>query len=255
MIRRKRSEIKTYMPHQLWFTAILNKIFAGPVTALLLIFGIHSPYPAAPISNMVAMEVLVFLLLTIFFFAVRMSLSVENPGALQHVAEFFDGFIKGQSKEIIGHGYETFTSYLVTLGMFILVGNLLGVVPGFEAPTASPAVPLGCAIVTFIYYHMHGIRKHGFHYVKQFMGPVWWMVPLMMLIEIASHFARIMSLTIRLFANMFAGDMVTMGFFSLVPLGIPVLFLALHIGVSLIQTFIFVVLATVYLAGAMEEAH
>lgn len=243
------------MPHQLFFTEILNKLFAGPVTALLVALGMHPKYASAPISNTVAMELFVFGVLTLFFIATRLTLSVENPGPLQHVAEFFDGFIKDQSHELIGHGFEPFTSYLVVLGLFILVGNLLGLVPGFEAPTASPAVPLGCAIVTFLYYHMHGIRKHGFHYIKQFIGPVWWLAPLMFVIEVCSHFARVMSLTVRLFANMFAGDMVTLGFFSLVPLGVPIIFLLLHIGVSLIQTFIFVLLATVYLAGAMEEAH
>ncbi len=243
------------MPHQLPFTALLNKLFAGPVTALLIALGMHPKHAAAPISNMVAMEFLIFLLLTLFFIAARMTLSVEKPGSLQHIAEFFDGFIKGQSQELIGHGYEPFTSFLVTLGLFILLSNLLGLIPGFEAPTADPSVPLGCAIVTFVYYHMHGIRKHGFHYIKQFIGPVWWLAPLMFVIEVCSHFARIMSLTVRLFANMFAGDMVTLGFFSLIPLGIPIIFLLLHIGVSLIQTFIFVLLATVYLAGALEEAH
>ncbi len=243
------------MPHQLWFTGILNKLFAGPVTALLIALGMHPKHAAAPISNMVAMEIFVALIMIVFFIAARATLSVEKPGALQHIAEFFDGFIKDQSHELIGHGYETFTSFLVTLGLFILLGNLLGLVPGFEAPTASPAVPLGCAIVTFVYYHMHGIRKHGFHYIKQFTGPVWWLAWLMIPIELISHFARMMSLTVRLFANMFAGDMVTLGFYSLIPLGVPIIFLLLHIGVSLVQTFIFVLLATVYLAGAMEEAH
>jgi F-type H+-transporting ATPase subunit a len=243
------------MPHQLPFTALLNKLLAGPVTALLIALGVHPHHENAPISNMVAMELLVFLALAVYFLLVRMSLSVEKPAPLQQVAEFFDGFIKNQSHELIGHGYETFTSFLVPLGLFILLGNLLGLVPGFEAPTADPSVPLGCAIVVFVYYHMHGIRKHGFGYIKQFIGPVWWLAPLILVIEICSHFARVMSLTVRLFANMFAGDMVTLGFFSLIPIGVPIIFLLLHIGVSLIQTFIFVLLATVYLAGAMEEAH
>ncbi len=240
---------------QLPFTVFLNKLLAGPVTALLLALGIHPHNPAAPITNVVAMEVLVFLILVIFFALVRMSLSVENPGPLQHLMEGVDSFIKNQSQELIGHGYEPFTSFLVVLGLFILLGNLLGVIPGFEAPTANPAVPLGCAIVSFFYYHLHGIRKQKLHYINHFLGPVWWLAPLMLVIEVASHLARVMSLTIRLFANMFAGDMVTLGFFSLVPLGVPVIFLALHVGVSLIQTFIFVLLSTVYLAGAVEEAH
>ena len=106
--------------------------------------------------------------------------------------------------------------------MFITVCNLIGLIPGFEAPTAIPSVPLGCALVTWFYYHLHGIRHNGFGYIKHFLGPVWWLAPLMFIIEIASHLARILSLTVRLFANMFAGDMVTLVFFSLIPIGIPV---------------------------------
>ncbi|HYE26404.1 MAG TPA: F0F1 ATP synthase subunit A [Clostridia bacterium] len=241
--------------HQLWFTALLNKLFAGPVTALLHAVGVHPHNPEAPISNIVAMEILVFLLLTLLFIVARATLSVEKPGALQHLIEGADGFVKGQSHELIGHGYEPFTSFLVTLGLFILTCNMIGLVPGFEAPTASPVVPLGCALVSFFYYHIHGIRKQGFHYAQHFLGPVLALSPLMLVIEIFSHLARVMSLTIRLFANMFAGDMVTLAFFSLIPIGLPIIFLGLHIGVSFIQTYIFVLLSTVYLAGAVAEEH
>lgn len=237
------------------FTVLLNKLFAVPAVALMHLFGAHPHNPAAPIPNFVAMEILVALVLIVFFALVRATLSVDKPGALQHLMEGIDGFIKNQSHELIGHGYETFTSYLVVLGCFILLCNLIGLVPAFEAPTATPAVPLGCALVTFVYYHFHGIKRQGGHYIKQFIGPVWWLAPLMLIIEICSHVARVMSLTIRLFANIFAGDMVTLAFFSLIPLGFPIIFLGLHLGVSFIQTYIFVLLTTVYLAGAVAEEH
>ena len=244
------------MPEQLWFTSVLNRYFAGPVDALLDAVHFHVRHRQAPISNYVAMEILVFLFLVVFLVLARMTLSVEKPGPLQHAVEWVHGFVSDQSEEMIGHGYETYTSYLVTLGMFILTANLLGLVPGFEAPTAIPSVPLGCALVTWFFYHIHGIHKNGvIGYLKHFMGPVWWIAPLLFVIEVFSHLARIMSLTIRLYANMFAGDMVTLVFFSLVPLGIPVLFMGLHIGVSLIQTYIFVLLATVYLAEATAHEH
>jgi F-type H+-transporting ATPase subunit a len=136
-----------------------------------------------------------------------------------------------------------------------LLSNLLGLVPGFESPTASPVVPLGLAATTFIYYHVHGIREHKHHYIKQFLGPVWYLAPLMFVIEVVSHFARILSLTVRLYANMFAGDLVTLAFLSLVPILVPVAFLSLHLGVALIQTFIFVILAVVYLGMATGEEH
>jgi F-type H+-transporting ATPase subunit a len=244
------------MPEQLWFTAFLNRYLAGPVDALMAAFHQHPRFPQAPITNYVAMEILVFVILVLFFLAARMSLSVEKPGVFQHAIEWVNGFVSDQSEEMIGHGYETYTSYLVTLGLFILTANLLGLIPGFEAPTAIPSVPLGCALVTWIFYHVHGLRQNGFiGYLKHFMGPVWWIAPLLFVIEVFSHLARIMSLTIRLYANMFAGDMVTLVFFSLIPLGVPVLFMGLHIGVSLIQTYIFVLLATVYLAEATAQEH
>jgi F-type H+-transporting ATPase subunit a len=184
-----------------------------------------------------------------------MSLSVDSPNPLQHTFEAIYGMVDQQGEEVIGHGHARFTNYLVTLGIFILTCNLIGLIPGFEAPTAVPSVPLGCAVVTWIYYHMNGIRVNGPGYIKHFLGPVWWLAPLMFVIELASHLARILSLTVRLFANMFAGDMVTLVFFSLFPIAIPVVFMLLHVGVSLIQTYIFVLLATVYIGEAVAHEH
>jgi F-type H+-transporting ATPase subunit a len=243
------------MPEQLWFTEILNRGLAGPVTALMQALHLHPQYPQAPISDAVAMQVLVFGILVILFAAVRASLSVDNPGALQHCFEWVNGFIEGQSQEVIGHDSQGFTPFLATLALFITVANLLGLIPGFESPTAKPVVPLGCAICTFVYYQFQGFKHAGIGYLKHFLGPIWWLSWLMLPIEMISHLARVMSLTIRLYANMFAGDLVTLVFFSLVPIGIPVIFLGLHLAVSLLQAYIFVLLATVYLAGAVAEEH
>ena len=243
------------MPEQLWITELLNHYFGGVATALLNAVGVHPAHPAAPMNNTFAMEALVFLLLIVFFIAVRSRLTVEQPGALQNVVEILDEYISGQAHEIIGHEYQSYVPYVMALGFFILLSNLIGLVPGFESPTADPVVPLGLAATTFIYYHFHGIRQHGGSYIKQFLGPVWYLAPLMFLIEVISHFARILSLTVRLYANMFAGELVTLAFFSLVPLLVPIIFIALHLGVAIIQTFIFVTLAMVYLGGALAEEH
>jgi len=243
------------MPEQLWITAFLNHYLGSAVSAMLSALGIHPAHPAAPMSNTFAMELLVFLLLIVFFVAVRSSLTVEQPGGLQNVVEMLDEYISGQAHEIIGHEYQGYVPYVMTLGFFILLSNVIGLVPGFESPTADPVVPLGLAATTFIYYHFHGIRHHGGSYIKQFLGPVWYLAPLMFLIEVISHFARILSLTVRLYANMFAGELVTLAFFSLVPLLVPIVFIGLHLGVAIIQTFIFVVLAMVYLGGALAEEH
>jgi F-type H+-transporting ATPase subunit a len=243
------------MPEQLVFTAFLNKYFGGVAIALLHIVGWEPKYADTPITNPVAMEILVVLLLLIFFVAVRAGLSVEKPGGLQHLAEAAEEFVAEQAHGVMGHGYERYIPYAMTILYFILLGNLLGLVPGFESPTANPTVPLGCAVLTFVYYHYHGLRVHRHRYIKQFIGPVWVLAPLMLLIEVVSHFARILSLTVRLYANMFAGDMVTLAFFSLVPVLVPVAFLGLHLFVSLVQTFIFVMLTLVYLGMAVSEEH
>jgi F-type H+-transporting ATPase subunit a len=191
----------------------------------------------------------------VFFVAVRASLSVENPNTLQHVMESIYNVMDTQSEGIIGHTSRRYLSYLITLGLFILFCNLLGLIPFFETPTGSPAVPLGCALVTWIFYHVQGIRANGPGYIKHFMGPVLWLAPLMFLIEICSHLARIMSLTVRLYANMFVGDMVILVFFSMIPIGVPVIFMGLHTFVSLIQTLIFVLLPMVYIGEAVAHEH
>src|SRR5215472_3609995 len=165
------------MPEQLWFTRILNEVFARPVDALLgfVQARLHLPvapqYPAAPITNGVAMEFFVFGLLVFWFILVRLRLSVESPGALQHMMESFSGFIEGQAHDVIGKHSDRYTPFLVTLGLFILISNLLGIIPGFDSPTSDKVVPLGCAVCVFIYYHAHGFRHAGPGYLKHFLGP------------------------------------------------------------------------------------
>ncbi len=237
------------------FTRFLNQHFAAPVDSLLSAVHVPAAYPNAPISNAFAMELLIFVALLMYFVMVRATLSVEKPAPIQHLAEMTHEFVLTQSESIIGHGYEQFAGYLTVLGLFILVGNLMGLVPGLESPTANPVVPLGFALVTFFYYHYHGIRANGFAYIKQFLGPVWYLYPLLLPIEIISHLARVLSLTVRLYANMFAGDLVTLAFFSLLPVGIPLVFLGLHLGVAVVQTYIFMVLAMIYLSLAISHEH
>ena len=244
------------MHEQLWFTAFLNKFLAAPALALLHALHIQPQDPALPISNAVAMQVFVCLLLVIVFLLVRSSLSVERPGRLQMSMEAVCGFFNTLAHDIIGHGHKRYVPFIVTMGLFVVLSNLLGLIPGFLSPTQFAFVPLGCAISTWIYYHAHGFRQQGpVHYVAHFAGPVPAMAPLMFPIEIISHTARLMSLTIRLWANIFAGDLITLAFFSLIPVGLPLLFLGLHFAVAVLQAFIFVMLTTIYLAGAVGESH
>ena len=243
------------MTNHLLFTRVLNHAFADPVDGLLRAVHVSIENPRGPISDAFAMEFLVFLIMIGFFVMVRARLSVEAPGAFQHMAEMMHGQVLEETEPIIGHGFERFASYLTVLFVFILLGNLMGLVPGLESPTADVVVPLGLAIVTFIYYHYHGLRVHKHKYIKQFLGPVWWLAPLMFVIEVISHFARVLSLTVRLYANMFAGDLLTLAFFSLVPIGVPLLFLGLHLGVALVQAYVFFLLAAIYLSLAVSHDH
>jgi len=243
------------MPEQLWITALLNKHFAGLANVILNAVHVRPASPQAPITNYIAMQLLVFVLLLLFFIFVRARLSVDSPGAMQHIVEGLNSFIGNQAHEVIGHGYERYIGYLTALFLYILINCIIGVIPGFETPTAIPSVPLGCALVTWFYYHFQGMRVNGFGYIKNFLGPVWWLAILMFPIEVFSHLARILSLTIRLFANMFASDMVILVFFTLIPVFIPIIFILLHIGVALIQTYVFVLLATVYIGEAVAHEH
>ncbi len=243
------------MPTQTLFTQFLNAHFAAPTDALLSALHIAPKYPQAPINDAFAMELLVFLLLVAYFILVRVTLQVEKPSGFQHLAEMTHEFVNEQGESIIGHGHERFNTYLTSLFLFILLANLLGLVPGLKSPTAEASVPLGFALVTFIYYHYHGIRSNGFGYIKQFLGPVWWLSWLLLPIEIISHCARVLSLTVRLYANMYAGDLVTLAFFSLVPVGIPLIFLGLHLGVAIVQAYVFFLLAAIYLSLAVAHDH
>jgi F-type H+-transporting ATPase subunit a len=243
------------MPTQTLFAQFLNLHFGAFTTSMLRALHVQPTYPHAPITDAFAMELLIFFGLLIYFLVVRFTLSVEKPNNVQHLAEMTHEFIGEQSESIIGPHSERFASYLAVLGLFILIANLMGLVPGLQSPTASVVVPLGFAICTFIYYHYHGVRANGVGYIRQFLGPLWWLYWLMLPIEIISHFARVLSLTVRLYANMFAGDLVVLAFFSLVPLGIPLIFLGLHFGVAIIQAYVFLLLAMIYLSMAVAHEH
>jgi F-type H+-transporting ATPase subunit a len=242
------------MPESLALTRILNHLFAGPVDSLLNLVGVHPKYPAAPITDPFALELLIAVILIAFFIVVRATLSVEKPAPVQQFAEMIHEFIGGQADQIIGHGYERFQSFATIIFLFILSCNLIGLVPGINSPTELEKVTLALAIATFVYYNFHGIREQGvIGYLKHFAGPVWWLAWLLFPIEIISHFARIMSLSVRLYANMFAGGLVTLVFFSLIPIGVPVAFLGLHLLVSVIQAFVFMLLVMIYLSLAVSH--
>ena len=141
-------------------------------------------------------------------------------------------------------------------GLGDTLANLIGVIPGFESPTMTPSVPAGCAVATFAYYHLAGIQANGiFRYLRNFAGPMIGLAPLMVPIELVSHLARPMSLSIRLFANMYAGEQITIIFMRLTFFVFPAVFLGLLVFVSLVQAYVFMLLTMMYVAGAVAHEH
>lgn len=237
-------------------TQLLNHLFAAPITAVMLTLGIHPAHPLSPINRALALEIFIAVVMLTFLVLVRATLSVERPGSVQQLAEIVHEFVSDQGESIIGHGYEPHVAIATVVLVFLLCCNFTGLLPGIDSVTSDPVVPLGVALIVFVYYHWNGVRAQGlWGYIKHFAGPVWWIAPLLFPIEIISHFARIMSLTIRLYANMFASDLLTLVFFSMIPIGIPILFLALHFGVAIIQAYVFMLLTLIYLSQAVAQEH
>jgi F-type H+-transporting ATPase subunit a len=243
--------------HELWITKPFNDYLAAPANAILSAFGQTAHNPARPWVNFITMEILVALIIMLLFAILRSSLSMDKPGKLQHLWEVIYDFLHGQTHEVIGHEGHKYLAFTGTLFIFVLFGNLIGIVPSFESPTMFPAVTAGCAMAAFLYYNIIGISEQGTgKYLKHFLGPIWWMAPIMVFIEIASHLARPMSLTIRLYANMLAGEKVTLVFLGLTYLVMPAVFMGLHVFVSLLQAYVFAVLTMIYIGGAVaHEEH
>lgn len=195
----------------------------------------------------------VFLLAILSFLATR-NLQVY-PGRMQNVMEVIINGLHALLIDTMGEHGKKFFPLIATLGLFILTANLIGIIPGFESPTANINTNLAMALVVFFSTHVVGVITHGFKYIKQFLGPVWWLIPLMLPIELISHLSRPLSLTFRLFGNIAGEDIVLLVVLLLVPLLVPLPIMFLMIFTSVVQALVFVLLAMMYIGGAMEEAH
>ncbi len=243
------------MTHELWVTALFNRLLAGPANAALHALHVTPKDPANPWTDWLVCEILVVLFVIVLFGYLKSRLSVDNPGKLQHVFELVYEFFYASAEEVVGHDGPRYIAFFGTIFLFILFMNLIGLIPGFDSPTMYAQVPLGMAVVTFLFYHATGFRAHRAGYIRQFLGPMILLAPLMLPIEIISHFARPLSLTVRLYANMFAGEQVYLTFTTLTKLIIPVIFIGLHTFVSFLQAYIFMLLAMVYVGGAVSHEH
>jgi F-type H+-transporting ATPase subunit a len=242
--------------HELWITRLFNDYVPGVATAILNLFRVQAENPARPWANYVTMQILVALIIVVVFALLRPRLSMDRPGKMQHTFEFIYDFLHGQAEENIGHEGPKYIAFFGTIFIFILFANLVGVIPGFESPTMFHFVPAGCALATFAYYNLMGVQAQGAgRYLAHFAGPMPLLAPLMLPIELISNLARPLSLTIRLFANMYAGEQVTTVFLRLTYFLIPAAFMGLHVFVSFLQAYIFTLLTMVYVSGAVAHEH
>jgi len=242
------------MENELWLTKIFNDHLAGIANSLLSLA--KQPTEPRPWSNWMVMELLVIAIMVVLFGMLRSKLSVDKPGKVQHLFEVIYLFVKDTAEEIGIHHGDRYIPYFGALFIFILFMNLLGIIPTFESPTMYVAVPLGLAMATFIYYHYQGVRELGLlAYLKQFLGPIWYLFIIMIPLEIISHLARPLSLTVRLYANMFAGEQVTGAFLGLTKIGAPAIFMALHVFVAILQAYIFMLLSMIYVNLATSREH
>jgi len=242
--------------HEVWLTRIFNDHLAGLGNTILGFVGAHAHNPARPWVNYITMEILVAVILMVIFALLRPRLSMDRPGRFQHTFEVIHEFLHQQSLEQVGHEGPNYLPFFGVIFLFILFSNLIGIIPGNESPTMFPSVPAGCALATFVYYNVAGFRAQGvWKYLKHFAGPMLWLAPLMVPIELISHMARPLSLSIRLFANMYAGEKVTLVFLSLTYFAVPAVFMGLHVFVSVLQAYIFALLTMMYVAGAVAHEH
>ncbi|MFM2125182.1 MAG: hypothetical protein RL328_1633 [Acidobacteriota bacterium] len=241
------------MEHELWLTRIFNDVLAGPANAALNLVGMASQ--DRPWTNWLTVEIFVALLVMIVALMVRAGLNTEKPGALQHTFEFILEFLKKGAQDAGIEHSAKYMAYFGTLFVFIASMNLIGLIPAFESPTMFTFVPAGLAVWTFIYFNYAGFRTNGLGYLKHFLGPVMALAPFMFVVEMISLFIRPLSLTVRLYGNMFAGEQVTLVFMSLTKLVIPVIFMGLHVFVALVQAYVFTTLTMIYIAGATAHGH
>jgi len=265
----------------LGLTKVVNALLGAPVKALLTLAHIRPENPQYPIPNHIAMELLVFVVAVLFFLWLKARIRADRPGATQQVMEFLlvnpmGVGIKDLLDDIVGHGSDQHIPLIGTIALFIFFSNMLAIVPGLMSPTAAVTVPLGCAVVVFLYYNWFGFKKHGaVGYAKTLMGPVKFISPIMVVVETFSHFARLLSLTVRLWANMMVSELIFVSFLGLsiglftflghlnaagyasavVPVGIPLALTFFHIFEAVLQAFIFTILSIVYLGLATAEEH
>jgi len=206
------------------------------------------------VGNHVMYAWLVMIILIVLAFLASRSIKLV-PNGWQNLMESVVSGIEGLITDTMGPKGIAYFPMLATFALFILVSNLIALIPGFYPPTADLNTNAALALTVFVMTHVIGFKEHGIGYLKHFMGPILALAPLIFVIEIIGHIARPLSLTLRLFGNMYGHEVVLMIFIALVPFLLPVPMMLMGVLIAFIQTFVFTLLAMIYIAGALEEAH
>ncbi len=221
--------------------------------------GIESRFGPSEVPDHVVMALFVLALIAALVVPLRFRLRRSEPGWFQQLFELIVGGLSNLLDDVIGEGAaRRFLPLIGSFAVFIFLCNFLGQIFFLQPPTQSPYVTFALSITAWAFYHLMGLRAHGIGYLKQFLGPgppPMWLWPLMVPLEILTHAARVLSLGIRLFGNIFGEHIAAGVFFGLIPFLVPLPLMALGLFAAFIQTFIFIMLTTVYIAGAEASEH
>lgn len=244
------------LEHSLWIVDAFNRVFGPPLAAVLGLVGVEVPDPLHVVPDYLVMALIVALTLIVLLGLASRRLTLV-PRGRQNVAEMIVQLFEGLIVDTVGPEGRKYLPVIGTVGLFVFGCNMIGLVPGFMSPTSKLNATLGCALVVFFYYHAQGVKAQGLKYFKHFMGPIPALAPLMIPIEIICHFSRPVSLSMRLFGNIFAEELLIVIMASIIPFLLPLPFMAVAIFTSIIQSFVFVLLSCIYIAGAVahEEEH
>jgi F-type H+-transporting ATPase subunit a len=247
------------LEHSLWIVHIFNVLLGPLVAAALRPLGIVFKPGQEVIPDFIVMSLVILIALSALSLFIRSRLSVENPGKLQLALEEAVSFLNGMLDDYVGPKGRNYLPIVGTMFIFILVGNLMGLVPGLKSPTSNINVTLGCALTVFVYYQFHGFKEQGIiGYLKHFLAPAGapiWIAPIYLPVEIISHLSRVLSLSVRLFGNIFGEDLVILIIASIVPFVMPLPMMVLGLVTAALQAYIFAMLTTIYLAGAVVVDH
>jgi F-type H+-transporting ATPase subunit a len=269
--------------HISWITHFLNDHFGNAALALLHVLHIQPSDPSLPIPESFVMEALALFIVIFGALYLKSRISVERPGGFQQMCEgLLTNPIKFGIRDLLDeniphHAGRKFIPFVGAVSIFILINSLMGIIPAFSTPTTEPSVPLGCALLTFFYFNFQGVKAHGAGgYLKHFAGPSPALAILLFPVEIISTIARILSLTVRLWANMYSSELIYVIFLGLTmrpmlaawdklpalavgigifPALLPLAFIGLHLFVAIIQTYVFTVLPAIYLGIAVAKEH